>query len=75
MQVLKVEKYGTSKYLIELLMQLKYGFKKIYFFIIEPLISCSFPSSKLDSPGIKTLERHSLDVKKVSLQCFNSRRI
>ena len=35
-----------------------------YFFKNESLISCPFLSSKLDSPVIKTLERHSLYVKK-----------
>ena len=34
-----------------------------YFFKDEPLISCSFLSSKLDSHVIKTLERHSFNVK------------
>ena len=38
---------------------LKYG----YFFKNEPLISCPFLASKLDSPVIKKLERHSLNVK------------
>jgi hypothetical protein len=40
-------------------------FLKSYFFKNKPLISCPFLSSKLDSPLIKTLERHSLNVKKV----------
>ena len=40
---------------------------------VEPLISCPFLSSKLDSPVIKTLERHSLNVQKVSLQYFDYR--
>ena len=35
-----------------------------YFFKNEPLISCPFLLSKLDSPVIKTLEGHSLNVKK-----------
>ena len=39
-------------------------FLRSYFFKNEPLISCPFISSKLDSPVIKTLERHSLNVKK-----------
>ena len=39
-------------------------FLRSYFFKNEPLISCPFLSSKLDSPVIKTLERHSLNVKK-----------
>ena len=39
-------------------------FLRSYFFKNEPLISCPFLSSKLDSPEIKTLERHSLNVKK-----------
>ena len=39
-------------------------FLRNYFFKNEPLISCSFISSKLDSTVIKTLERHSLNVKK-----------
>ena len=43
---------------------LKYGFFKKLFFLNEPLISCPFLSSKLDSPVIKILERHSLNVKK-----------
>ena len=47
--------------------KLKYGFLRSYLFKNEPLISCPFLSSKLDSPVIKTLERHSLNVKKVSL--------
>ena len=34
------------------------------FFLNEALISSAFLSSKLDSPVIKTLERHSLNVKK-----------
>jgi hypothetical protein len=33
-------------------------FLRRYFFANEPLISCPFISSKLDSPVIKTLERH-----------------
>ena len=33
-------------------------FLRRYFFKNEPLISCPFLSSKLDSPVIKTLERH-----------------
>ena len=37
-------------------------FLKSYFFKNEPLISCPFFSSKLKSPVIKTLERHSLNV-------------
>ena len=32
-------------------------------------------SSKLNSPVIKTLKRHSLNVKKLSLRCFDYRRI
>ena len=39
-------------------------FLRSYLFKNEPLISCSFLLSKLDSPVIKTLERHSLNVKK-----------
>ena len=39
-------------------------FVRSYFFKNEPLISCPFLSSKLDSPVIKTLERLSLNVKK-----------
>ena len=35
------------------------NFLRSHFFKNEPLISCSFLSSKLDSPLIKTLERHS----------------
>ena len=41
-----------------------------YFFQNEPLISCPFLSSKLDSPVIKILERHSLNVKSVSPMFF-----
>ena len=41
-------------------------FLRTYFFKNEPLISCSFLSSKLDSPVIKTLEGHLLNVKSVS---------
>ena len=48
-------------------------FLRSYFFKNEPLITCPFLSSKLDSPGIKILERHSLNVKKVSLQSFDYR--
>ena len=33
-------------------------FLRSYFFKNEPLISWTFLSSKLDSPGIKILERH-----------------
>ena len=40
------------------------NFLRSYFFKNEPLISWTFLSSKLDSPEIKTLERHSLNVKK-----------
>ena len=39
-------------------------FFRSYFFKNEPLFSCPFLSSKLDSPIIKTLERHSLNLKK-----------
>ena len=39
-------------------------FFRSYLFKNEPLISYPFLSSKLDSPVIKTLERHSLNVKK-----------
>ena len=39
-------------------------FLRSYFFKNKPLISCPFLSSKLDYPIIKTLERHSLNVKK-----------
>ena len=43
-------------------------FLRSYFFKNEPLISGTFLgqffSSKLDSPVIKTLERHSLNVRK-----------
>ena len=39
-----------------------------YFFKNEPLISCPFLSSKLDSPVMKTLERHFFHVEWVSLQ-------
>ena len=42
-------------------------FKEIISLKNEPLISCPFLSSKLDSPVIKTLKRHSLNVKNVSL--------
>ena len=35
------------------------NFLRSHFFKNEPLISCPFLSSKLDSPLIKTLERHS----------------
>ena len=35
-------------------------FLRNYFFKNEPLISCPFLSSKLDSPVIKTLEKHFL---------------
>ena len=35
-------------------------FLRSYFFKNEPLISCPFLSSKLDSTVIKTLERHFL---------------
>ena len=43
------------------------------FFKNESLIRWAFLSSKLDSPVYvnKTLERHPLNVKKVSLQCFD----
>ena len=50
-------------------------FLRSYFFKNEPLISCPLLSSKLDSPAIKTLERHSLNVKKSAHQCFDFRRI
>ena len=43
-------------------------FLRSYIFKNEPLISCPFLSSKLDSPVIKTLERHSLNLKK----CFSN---
>ena len=33
-------------------------FLRSYFFKDEPLISCLFLSSKLDSPVVKTLKRH-----------------
>ena len=39
-------------------------FLRSHLFKNEPQISCPFLSSKLDSPVIKTLERHSLNVKK-----------
>ena len=48
--------YLTPKTLIALFI-LKYGFLRSYFFKNEPLISCPFLSSKLDSPVIKTLEK------------------
>ena len=38
-------------------------FLRSYFVKNEPLISCPLLSSKLDSPVIKTLERHSLKLK------------
>ena len=43
---------------------IKYGFCKSYFFTNETLGSWTLFSSKLDSPVIKTLETHSLNVKK-----------
>ena len=38
-------------------------FLRSHFFKNEPLISCPLLSSKLDSPIIKTLDRHSLNEK------------
>ena len=51
-------------------------FVRSYFFKNEPLISCPFLSSKLDSPLIKTHSilcgfLHIENVKKVSLQYFD----
>ena len=46
------------------------NFFRSYFFKNEPLICCPFLSSKLDSPIIKTLHRHSLNVKKICSPMF-----
>ena len=50
-------------------------FLRCYFFKNEPLIICPFLSSKLDSPVIKTLERHFFYIEWVSLQYFDYRRL
>ena len=48
-------------------------FLRSNFFKNEPLISWPFLSSKLDSPVIKTLERHFSYIERVSLHCFDYR--